>query len=57
MLVVPQALFEFELGNSVWAKARIPHTRAVNLWLGADLMVEYPIDEAQQLLVRFHNPL
>ena len=46
-------LFEFELGNSVWAKAKIPPTRAVNLWLGADLMVEYPIDEAQQLLVRF----
>ena len=36
----------------MWAKAKIPPTRAVNLWLGADLMVEYPIDEAQQLLVR-----
>ena len=45
-------LFEFELGNSVWAKAKVPPTKAVNLWLGADLMVEYPIDEAQQLLVR-----
>ena len=45
-------LFDFELGNSVWGKAKIPPTKAVNLWLGADVMVEYPIDEAQQLLVR-----
>ena len=47
-----QVSYEFELGNSVWAKAKILPTKAVNLWLGADVMVEYPVEEAQQLLVR-----
>lgn len=51
-LMAVQVLYEFELGNSVWAKAKIPPTKAVNLWLGADVMVEYPIEEAKQLLVR-----
>ena len=34
----------------MYAKARIPPAETVNLWLGADVMMEYPIKEAQQVL-------
>lgn len=34
----------------MYAKAKIPPANSVNLWLGADVMMEYPIDEAQALL-------
>jgi Prefoldin subunit len=44
-------LFNFELGNQVYAKARVKPTTRANLWLGADVMLEYPLDEATQLLV------
>jgi Prefoldin subunit len=44
-------LFNFELGNQVYAKARVKPTTKANLWLGADVMLEYPLDEATQLLV------
>ena len=46
-----QVLFNFELGNQVYAKARVKPTTKANLWLGADVMLEYPLDEATQLLV------
>ena len=49
-----QVLFSFELGNQVYAKARVKPTTKANLWLGADVVLEYPLDEAIQLLVR-HN--
>lgn len=48
-------LFNFELGNQVYAKARVKPTTKANLWLGADVMLEYPLDEAIQLLVRFQT--
>ena len=46
-----QVLFNFELGNQVYAKARVKPTTKANLWLGADVMLEYSLDEATQLLV------
>ena len=46
-----QVLFNFELGNQVYAKARVKPTTKASLWLGADVMLEYPLDEATQLLV------
>jgi prefoldin subunit 5 len=45
-----EVLFKFELGNQVYAKARVKPTTKANLWLGADVMLEYPLDEATQLL-------
>lgn len=45
-----EVLFNFELGNQVYAKARVKPTTKANLWLGADVMLEYPLDEAIQLL-------
>ena len=44
-------LFNFELGNQVYAKARVKPTTKAHLWLGADVMLEYPLDEAIELLV------
>jgi len=41
----------FELNSHIWAEADIPPgTDTVFLWLGANVMVEYPIDEAYALL-------
>ncbi|KAI1136527.1 Prefoldin, subunit 3 [Hypoxylon sp. FL0543] len=40
----------FELNDTLYAKASIPPTEEVYLWLGANVMLAYPIDEAESLL-------
>ncbi|KAH8673347.1 Prefoldin subunit-domain-containing protein [Xylariales sp. PMI_506] len=40
----------FELNDTLYAKASIPPTDEVYLWLGANVMLSYPIDEAETLL-------
>ncbi|CAF4196354.1 unnamed protein product, partial [Adineta steineri] len=40
----------FLLAHNVYGKATIPPTDKVCLWLGANVMLEYPIDEADVLL-------
>ncbi|KAE9369504.1 Prefoldin, subunit 3 [Stipitochalara longipes BDJ] len=40
----------FELNDTLYAKAHIPPTNEVYLWLGANVMLSYPIDEAEELL-------
>ncbi|KAI0836058.1 Prefoldin, subunit 3 [Hypoxylon sp. FL0890] len=40
----------FELNDTLYAKASIPPTDEVYLWLGANVMLAYPIDEAESLL-------
>ncbi|EPE26051.1 Prefoldin [Glarea lozoyensis ATCC 20868] len=40
----------FELNDTLFAKANIPPTDEVYLWLGANVMLSYPIDEAEELL-------
>ncbi|KAI1396016.1 Prefoldin, subunit 3 [Hypoxylon fuscum] len=40
----------FELNDTLYAKASIPPTEEVYLWLGANVMLSYPIDEAKTLL-------
>ncbi|XP_024144587.1 prefoldin subunit 3 [Oryzias melastigma] len=40
----------FLLADSVYCKASVPPTDKVCLWLGANVMLEYDIDEAQALL-------
>ncbi|KAJ2721962.1 hypothetical protein GGI07_003612 [Coemansia sp. Benny D115] len=40
----------FEVNDTLYAHASIPPTETVNLWLGANVMLEYTIDEAQELL-------
>ncbi|KAI0165426.1 Prefoldin, subunit 3 [Hypoxylon sp. FL1284] len=41
----------FELNDTLYAKASIPPTDEVYLWLGANVMLAYPIDGAETLLV------
>ncbi|KAJ8126031.1 hypothetical protein O1611_g7605 [Lasiodiplodia mahajangana] len=40
----------FELNDTLYAKATIPPTEEVYLWLGANVMLSYPLDEAETLL-------
>ncbi|PTB69217.1 Prefoldin, subunit 3 [Trichoderma citrinoviride] len=40
----------FELNDTLYARANIPPTEEVYIWLGANVMLSYPIDEAQELL-------
>lgn len=41
---------DFELAEHIYAKAALQHAETVNIWLGANVMVEYPLEEAKQLL-------
>ncbi|PVI07734.1 Prefoldin, subunit 3 [Periconia macrospinosa] len=40
----------FELNETLYAKAEVPQTDEVYLWLGANVMLAYPIAEAEELL-------
>ena len=40
----------FELNDTLCAKALVPYTDEVFLWLGANVMLSYPIPEACDLL-------
>lgn len=40
----------FELNDTLYARAKIPPTTHVCLWLGANVMLEYPTAEATELL-------
>lgn len=40
----------FELNDTLFAKAEVPPTDEVYLWLGANVMLSYPIPEAEELL-------
>ncbi|KAM3513603.1 hypothetical protein MY11210_002709 [Beauveria gryllotalpidicola] len=40
----------FELNDTLYARANIPPTEEVYIWLGANVMLSYPVDEAQTLL-------
>ncbi|KAI5277062.1 Prefoldin, subunit 3 [Aureobasidium subglaciale] len=41
----------FELNDTLFAKAKVPKTDEVYLWLGANVMLAYPMEEAEELLV------
>ncbi|KAL2752106.1 hypothetical protein ACRALDRAFT_1066173 [Sodiomyces alcalophilus JCM 7366] len=40
----------FELNDTLYTNAMIPPTDEVYIWLGANVMLSYPIDEAETLL-------
>ncbi|KAK3677460.1 peptide chain release factor 1 [Recurvomyces mirabilis] len=40
----------FELNDTLYAKAEVPRTEEVYLWLGANIMLSYPLTEAETLL-------
>lgn len=41
---------QFLLSEQVFLKTAVPPTNTVCLWLGANVMLEYPLDEAEVLL-------
>lgn len=41
---------QFLLSEQVFVKTTVPKSKTVCLWLGANVMLEYPLDEAEQLL-------
>jgi prefoldin subunit 5 len=41
---------DFILAHNLYARAEIPPTDKVSLWLGANVMLEYTLDEADGLL-------
>lgn len=41
---------QFLLSEQVFLKTTMPPTKTVCLWLGANVMLEYPLDEAETLL-------
>jgi len=43
---------QFLLSEQVFAKAKIPPTEKVCLWLGANVMLEYTLDDAEALLTK-----
>ena len=43
---------QFALSDQVYAKAVIPPTDKVCLWLGANVMLEYTLDDAQEMLTK-----
>ncbi|KAI9682725.1 MAG: peptide chain release factor 1 [Trizodia sp. TS-e1964] len=46
----PELDVTFELADTLYAKARVPRTPEVSLWLGANVMLSYPTGEAAELL-------
>ncbi|DBA67650.1 hypothetical protein WJX79_008020 [Trebouxia sp. C0005] len=47
-----ELLVDFAISDQVFAKAKVPVTDSVNLWLGANVMLEYPLEEARDLLAQ-----
>jgi prefoldin subunit 5 len=47
-----QLSVDYQLNDTIYATAKIPieNCKSVNLWLGANIMLEYPIDEAIEML-------
>ncbi|XP_050094588.1 prefoldin subunit 3 [Anopheles aquasalis] len=43
---------QFLLSEQVFVKTNMPPTKTVGLWLGANVMLEYPLDEAEELLLQ-----
>uniref|UniRef100_A0A061SBJ8 Prefoldin subunit 3 n=1 Tax=Tetraselmis sp. GSL018 TaxID=582737 RepID=A0A061SBJ8_9CHLO len=41
---------DFELSEQVFTKAVVKRPDSVKLWLGANVMLEYPLEEAEELL-------
>ncbi|GIL50049.1 hypothetical protein Vafri_6355 [Volvox africanus] len=45
-----EVITDFMLAEGAYAKAKIKGAKSVNLWLGAGVMLEYPLEEARTLL-------
>ncbi|CAL5219403.1 g1228 [Coccomyxa viridis] len=45
-----EVTLDFSLSEQVYAKAKVKDVTSVGLWLGADVMLDYPLEDAKQLL-------
>ncbi|KAI8520690.1 prefoldin subunit 3-like [Branchiostoma floridae x Branchiostoma belcheri] len=45
----------FMMSDNLYAKATVPPTDKVCLWLGANVMLEYSVDDAAALLAKNHS--
>ncbi|KAK9841950.1 hypothetical protein WJX81_000596 [Elliptochloris bilobata] len=46
------AKVDFQLSEQLYARARVRQPESVALWLGADVMLEFPLQEAAALLAK-----
>lgn len=48
----PESPFHYELNDTLYGKAKLSadSLKTVHLWLGANVMLSYPVEEALQLL-------
>jgi prefoldin subunit 5 len=44
-----ELLVDYELADGVLAKAKVQQPQTVALWLGANVMLEYPLEEANEV--------
>lgn len=44
------AIFTYQLSENIYTRAKVPPTDSVCLWLGANCMLEYTLEEATELL-------
>lgn len=42
--------YTYQLSENIWSRAQVAPTNVVGLWLGANVMLEYTLDEAVELL-------
>lgn len=52
--IMQEAEVDFELADQIFARATINDPQSVCLWLGANVMVEYSLEEVRALFVLFH---
>ncbi|BAM39418.1 prefoldin subunit 3 [Theileria orientalis strain Shintoku] len=45
----------FKISDTLYSEANVPYTESAFLWLGANTMVEYPLEDAIKLLTEQHN--
>jgi len=45
-------IVDFAISDQAYAKAKVPVTNHVNLWLGANVMLEYTLEDAKALLAQ-----
>ena len=45
-----EPITHFQLADGLYGTAKLKNDKKVSLWLGANLLVEYPLDEAETLL-------
>eukprot|EP01024_Parvocaulis_polyphysoides_P045890 TRINITY_DN4301_c1_g1_i7.p3 TRINITY_DN4301_c1_g1~~TRINITY_DN4301_c1_g1_i7.p3 ORF type:complete len:177 (-),score=14.72 TRINITY_DN4301_c1_g1_i7:213-743(-) len=45
-----EMVVDYGLAEHVFAQARLKNTKTVNLWLGANVMLEYQLEDAKQVL-------